>query len=160
MRYEKKELDYSEAKEKALRLLEFRSHSEAELKNKLVSAGAAEEIADRVLDFLREYSLVNDTTYAQRLASDLSHLKKYGRRRIISELLRRGIDREICEQAADQIDTEEYPVLLELMEKKLGGDTSRKSRDRAFRYFAARGYSFDDIRRAFEEAAQNCITDE
>ena len=38
------------------------------------------------------------------------------------------------------------------MKKKLGGDFDRKSRDRAFRYFAARGYSFDDMKSTFEQA--------
>lgn len=43
MRYnrEKKELTFDEAKDKALRLLEFRSHSERELSDKLKRAGAA-----------------------------------------------------------------------------------------------------------------------
>ena len=41
MRYnrEKKELTFDEAKDKALRLLEFRSHSERELSDKLKIAG-------------------------------------------------------------------------------------------------------------------------
>ena len=45
MRYnrEKKELTFDEAKDKALRLLEFRSHSERELSDKLKRAGAKEE---------------------------------------------------------------------------------------------------------------------
>ena len=44
MRYnrEKKELTFDEAKDKALRLLEFRSHSERELSDKLKRAGAKE----------------------------------------------------------------------------------------------------------------------
>ena len=48
MRYnrEKKELTFDEAKDKALRLLEFRSHSERELSDKLKRAGAKEEDID------------------------------------------------------------------------------------------------------------------
>ena len=48
MRYnrEKKELTFDEAKDKALRLLEFRSHSERELSDKLKIAGAKEEDID------------------------------------------------------------------------------------------------------------------
>jgi len=49
MRYnrEKKELTFDEAKDKALRLLEFRSHSERELSDKLKRAGAKEEDIDK-----------------------------------------------------------------------------------------------------------------
>lgn len=144
-------LDFAAAKEKALRLLEFRSHSEQELRIKLRRAGAMDEDIDRILDFLREYSLVNDRLYAERLAADLSHLKKYGGYRIKAELLRRGISGEICDEVIASLDCDEAQMLLPLMEKKLGGDFDRKSRDRAFRYFASRGYSFDDIKHAFEQ---------
>ena len=148
---ETKPLDYAAAKEKALRLLEFRSHSEYELRTKLLRAGANAEDIDGIMEFLREYSLIDDKIYAQRLASDLSKLKKFGGYRIKSELMRRGISSEICEEVISGLDCDEAQMLLPLMEKKLGGDFDKKSRDRAFRYFAARGYSFDDIKHAFEE---------
>ena len=53
MRYnrEKKELTFDEAKDKALRLFEFRSHSERELSDKLKRAGAKEEDIDEILNF-------------------------------------------------------------------------------------------------------------
>ena len=53
MRYnrEKKELTFDEAKDKALRLLEFRSHSERELSDKLKRAGAKEEDIVKFLNF-------------------------------------------------------------------------------------------------------------
>mgnify|MGYP000022528500 FL=1 len=56
MRYnrEKKELTFDEAKDKALRLLEFRSHSERELSDKLKRAGAKEEDKDEILEFCRK----------------------------------------------------------------------------------------------------------
>lgn len=150
---ETKPLDYVAAKEKALRLLEFRSHSEHELRTKLLHAGANAGDIDRIMEFLHEYSLIDDRIYAQRLAADLSNLKKYGSYRIKSELLRRGISSEICEEVISGLDCDEAQMLLPLMEKKLGGDFDRKSRDRAFRYFASHGYSFDDIKHAFEEIA-------
>ena len=57
MRYnrEKKELTFDEAKDKALRLLEFRSHSERELSDKLKIAGAKEEDIDEILGIDTEY---------------------------------------------------------------------------------------------------------
>ena len=55
MRYntEKKELTFEQAKDKALRLLEFRSHSERELKDKLKRAGAKEDDIEEILEFCR-----------------------------------------------------------------------------------------------------------
>ena len=67
MRYnrEKKELTFDEAKDKALRLLEFRSHSERELSDKLKRAGAKEEDIDEILEFCRNYGFW--TTESMRL---------------------------------------------------------------------------------------------
>ena len=66
MRYnrEKKELTFDEAKDKALRLLEFRSHSERELSDKLKRAGAKEEDIDEILEFCRNYGFLDDRKYA------------------------------------------------------------------------------------------------
>ena len=85
MRYnrEKKELTFDEAKDKALRLLEFRSHSERELSDKLKRAGAKEEDIDEILEFCRNYGFLDDRKYAIAKAKDLKNLKKYGKRRIL-----------------------------------------------------------------------------
>ena len=82
---------YEAVKEKALRLLEFRSHSEHELSQKLRLLGAKQEHIEAALDFCREYGFVDDKAYASRKAADLFRLKKFGRRRIENELRSLGI---------------------------------------------------------------------
>ncbi|MBS7299301.1 MAG: regulatory protein RecX [Eubacteriales bacterium] len=151
--------NYDAVKEKALRLLEFRSHSEFELKEKLNHFGAKSEDIEKTFEFLHEYHLTDDRIYASRLANDLSHIKKFGKHRIKAELARRGIGRDIISDVLEEIETDEGEQLLPLMEKKLSGDFDRKNRDRAFRYFAARGYSFDDIKRAFDEISSEAYDD-
>ena len=91
MRNQKPLDTYEKVKEKALRLLEFRSHSEFELTQKLRHQGAKDEHIEDTLDFCRRYGFVNDKAYAQRKAADLINLKKYGLRRVKSELKAKGI---------------------------------------------------------------------
>lgn len=148
---EKKVLSPQAAKEKALRLLEFRSHSEKELREKLLRAGAKAEDLPPIFDFLREYSFVNDAEYAKKLARDLQNLNKYGMRRIREELKARGIGGEDLENAMAELSFEEEETLLPLMERKLGGDFEKKNIDRAIRYFLYRGYGFDDIKSCIEK---------
>lgn len=148
---------FDAVKERTLRLLAFRAHSEYELRDKLTHDGASEELIDAVIEFLYEYKLIDDRIYAERLANDLSNIKKYGRYRIIAELSRKGISHEIISEVTDAMETDEEEQLLPLMERKLGGDFDQKSRDRAFRYFAARGYSFDDIKAAFNRLKDEYI---
>ena len=151
-KYEKKELTYEEAKDKALRLLEYRAHSEKELTDKLRRAGALCEDIERVMDFCREYGFVNDRQYAITKARDLKNLKKYGARRIRAELSAKGIDAEYIEEAVGEIGDDETETLLPLVEKKLKGDFDRKNVDRCIRYFMYRGYGFGDIKECIERA--------
>ena len=139
MRYnrEKKELTFDEAKDKALRLLEFRSHSERELSDKLKRAGAKEEDIDEILEFCRNYGFLDDRKYAIAKAKDLKNLKKYGKRRIKSELYSKGIDAEYVEEAVSYLDEDEEDMLLPLVEKRLKGDFEKKNIDKCIRYFSS-----------------------
>lgn len=142
-------ITYEDVKEKALRLLEFRSHSEKELREKLKHHEASDENIDLTLDFCRRYGFVNDESYAQRKAKDLMHLKKYGVRRIRSELKAKGIADDIIESVICSLDTEnETDTLRNLLEKKIKNDFSPKNKDKCIRYFIYRGYDLYDIKDA------------
>ncbi len=148
---EQRELSFEETREKALRLLEFRSHSERELALKLKRAGARAEYIEAVLEYLRQYGLVDDAAYAKRAAADLKNLKKFGKRRIRAELKNRGIASELAEEALAELEDEEAEALLPLVEKKLAGNFARKNVEKCIRYFAYRGYGYDDIKACIEQ---------
>ena len=144
----KKQLNtYEAVKEKALCLLEFRSHSERELTRKLKMNGASDEHIGMALGFCREYGFVNDAAYAAHKAADLFNLKKYGKRRIMSELKSLGIVDEDISSALDALDPEEeLSNLRAAAKKKLGGDMSGKNVDKCIRYLIYRGYDIYDIK--------------
>lgn len=150
---EKKELTYDQAKNKALRLLEFRRHSERELCQKLRQSGARDEDIEEIADFCRRYHFLDDREYAIKKAADLMNLKKYGKRRIVCELTAKGIGREEIDEALRHLEeSSEEPetVLLPLVRKRLKGDFERKNIDKTIRYFSYRGYEFSDIKRCIE----------
>ena len=156
MRYKKaenRELNYKQTKDKAMRLLTFRAHSEKELSDKLRRAGAKDEDIEKTLGFCREYNLVNDEEYARLKARDLKNLKKYGSRRIAAELQRLGVSGEDAAEALAEIDgDDEQERLYPLVQKKLGGDFEKKNVDKCIRYFIYRGYGFGDIKACIERA--------
>ncbi|MGN0164443.1 MAG: regulatory protein RecX [Candidatus Ornithomonoglobus sp.] len=138
---------YDAVKEKALRLLEFRSHSEKELSDKLKRQGASDEHIEMTLDFCRNYGFVNDEAFAKYKAKDLFKLKHLGMRRIRSELKSIGIADEFIDAAVSELDDGSEPeVLRGLLEKKLNGDFSDKNKDKCMRYFIYRGYDLYDIK--------------
>lgn len=152
MRYnnEQKELTFEQTKDKALRLLEFRAHSERELTDKLKRVGAKDNDIEEVLEFCRNYGFVNDRSFAVKKARDLKNLKRYGIRRIKSELYSKGIAAEYIEEAVAELDDDEE-MLIPLVEKKLGGNFEKKNVDKCIRYFIYRGYSFSDIKNCIDK---------
>ena len=160
MRKPQKPLEtYEETKEKALRLLEFRNHSETELKRKLLSAGANEENIEKTLEFLKEYHLLNDEAYADCLARDLKNLKGYGKNRIKNELLARGISKDTADEVLLKLGENDTERLREQIKKRLKDDFDKKNKDKAIRYFIYRGYSFEEIRDCINSIEQEGQTD-
>lgn len=145
-------LTYEQAKDKALRLLEFRSHSEKELREKLRRANAQNDDIDRIIEFCTEYNFINDEDFARRKAADLKNLKKYGKNRIKNELYVLGIDSYIIDEVISEMDFEdEEERLYPLVAKKLGDNLERKNIDKCIRYFIYRGYDLNDIKRCIEQ---------
>ena len=143
--------NYEQTKDKALRLLTFRAHSEKELCDKLRIAGAKEEDIDKTLDFCKRYNFINDLQYAKCKARDLKNLKKYGKRRIEAELYSKGISSEDVSEAIAELDFDDSDVLKKLVEKKLANNFDKKNIDKCMRYFIYRGYEINDIRNCIEE---------
>ena len=87
-------------------------------------------------------------------------MNKYGIRRIRDELKSRGIQGEDLENAMLELSDEEEDQLLPLMERKLSGNFDKKNIDRAIRYFAYRGYGFDDIKSAIGKIRGEALEEE
>ena len=90
--------DARRAREKALYLLEHRSHSKRELTEKVTRSGTSREAAQAAADRLEELGLLDDGAYARDLARELVERKRYGLRRVRQELARKGISRELVEE--------------------------------------------------------------
>lgn len=154
-REETKPLNYDDAKEKALRYLEFRSHSEKELSDKLKRAGADDDIIQQIMTFLREYKLVNDLDYARRYSRDLQNLKKFGKNRIITELKIKGISYDIIDTVISELPQAEDNILEEMIKKRLKDNFDKKNKDKVIRYFIYRGYQFDAIKECINKLEQS-----
>lgn len=138
----------------ALRLIEFRDRTEKEIRDKLLEKGYDENQVDEEIEFLKNYGYVNDLRYAERFTSDAINLKKWGKIRIRTELLRKGIDREtidnVIEDAFFEIDDDR--VISQLQVRFKNSDLSNiKERTRIFNFFLRRGFSSEEIRGAMNK---------
>lgn len=141
--------DARRASEKALYLLEYRSRSKKELRDK-VARVAGKEAAQAAADRMEELGLVDDERYARAYAEELFDRKKFGAARVRQELYRKGIDREIIDQilAEYEEESQEEKIREILMRKYPGFREDEKTRRRAFAALQRMGYRYEEIRSA------------
>ena len=134
--------DQQRAVERALRSLAVRERTEHELRVFLERRKFEPDVIDDVLVALREEGLVDDAGYARRFAEDRRLLDRWGNDRIARDLERRGVARELVEQAlAGHGRDDELAVAIELLDRRFpmpfDGD---RERDKAWRMLVRRGY--------------------
>lgn len=108
--------DYRKGRERAFYLLESREHSKAELAQKL-SRHIDWEMAEKIADEMEQLGLIHEDAYAKRLVEYLSTTRKQGPRRIRQELYKKGLPRDVIEEALSELETDE-DALIELVRKK------------------------------------------
>src|SRR5260221_2267334 len=83
----------------AMKLLNRRMYSRAELRRKLARKIFSPAQIIEALDNLTRLGYLDDEQYARARAQSLLQHKQHGRRRAMSELLRRGVAQQIANQA-------------------------------------------------------------
>lgn len=145
--------DERRAREKALYLLEHRSHSKKELAEKIARTASSRAAADAAADRMEELGLVDDRAYAENFARMLVNRKQYGLGRVRQELKFKGISSEIIEEIlAEYADRDCVQAISEFLQKKYPDYAEEEAvKRRAVAALQRRGYRFDDIMRAIRE---------
>lgn len=148
--------DARRAQEKALYLLEYRSHSKKELADKIARTAATKEAAQEAANRMEDLGLIDDARYARDYARSLFLRKKFGSRRVKQELLQKGIDRDLADEILGeyaQLDTGEtiYDILSRKYPTFMQDEKVRRRAVAALQRF---GYSFEEIRSAMRTAEE------
>ena len=132
---------YVKAKNAALRLLTYRSRSEAEIRRRLQGRFTG-EVIDRILSDLRRQGLLDDAAFAREWREQREKFRPRGPGIIRQELQRLGVDREVIRDALADFDAaanaykagSRYAAKLPVQDaaafrRKLGGFLHRKGFD-------------------------------
>ena len=140
------------AKEKALRLLDFRPRSKKEIERSLAKAGFAEEVVAETLKRLEDLGLIDDRRFARMW---VNHRKALGKTRIKWELRQKGVSNDVVEEALSRIDPEtEYQSAVEAARSRWEKDRSPDERTRRRRlasYLQRKGFGWDVINGVLNE---------
>ena len=143
------ESDYIRAKSRALWLLDRYAYSERRLFEKLKQAGFCEQTAARVIERLKELSLIDDFSLASRFAEDLAR-RGVSKREAYGKLYLKGFSADTVKAALEQTGFDEAAQIKELLEKKyksklLSGDT-----DKVYAALVRKGFSYSAVREALK----------
>ncbi len=137
-------------RERALRHLARRDHSRAELARKLAAHGDADEI-DAVIERMGELGLQSDTRYAEAFVRGKAG--RFGASRLRSELARRGIDRDLIDEAiaGECVESEGDRARAVLRGRFTEPPADAREWARQARFLQTRGFAPDLIRKLLKE---------
>lgn len=146
------------ARDRALELLSRRPMSRREVRGKLLQKGADEDAAEYSANWLQEHGFLNDESYAAAVARNYA-AKGYGAGRVRSELGRRGVDRELWDEAVEQMPAADER-LHKFIAARLKDPEDREQLRKIGAALFRRGYSREEIRTALRRYTDKILEDE
>ncbi len=108
--------------------------------------GVEPQSASKVLARLIDERFIDDARYAQLFVREKVNLNGWGKRKISSELYRKGVDRDIIEDALSEVDNQTLiERLRERLERKLPQTKYKDKYElkaKLLRHAAAQGYDY------------------
>lgn len=148
--------DLETALGKALRFLSVRPRSEKEVRDNLATKKVTPEIINTLLHRLKDKKLLDDEKFAIWWIEQRNTFRPIGKQLIKIELKRKGISDEIVKKLTAQENKEpEINAARELVKKRMSrykGINQKELLPKLQRFLLSRGFSFDTIRSAIDEA--------
>lgn len=133
------------AKQKAYNYLSYGDMSAATLKRKLVMAGFDEFVADDCVMAMAQAGYVDDVRYAQLFANYLATVKNYGQRRIMQELLAKGVAKDIADEVIGALDVDYFESVKKHIPAQIDF-SDKKQLSRLINSLLRRGFDYDTVR--------------
>jgi regulatory protein len=142
--------------DRAMRALQNRLHSRAELYRKLMRREYGEQTVNAVLDDLARLGYINDEQFAKTKALLAAQHKHHGRRRAMMELLKAGVNGEVAERALGDVynASDSLAVARQLAEKKaksLARLDPMVARRRLAGMLQRRGFDYETIKPVIDD---------
>jgi regulatory protein len=150
--------NFNQGKEYALRQLEYSNKSEKEMREKLYLKDYEEAVVDKVIDFLKEYTFIDDNKYAKDYIK--KKLPSQGQNKIKYSLIGKGISKEIIEKLLQEIDSSDEDTIAFTMAERKYLSLIRTEQDKKKLYkklgdfLIRKGYSFEVTKKVLSRLLQ------
>lgn len=159
---------------RAMRLLSQRDHSEAELRRKLAAqpffaqprfAGKCSTpshdepvdpaIVEQIIAYCYQHNWLDDRRFANSYIGSRSR-KGYGAQRIRSELMQKGVEKELIQTALAECEIDWCEQAKQVAQRKFGESLPKEWKDKAKvqRYLLYRGFFQEEIQSIYRDFAQ------
>ena len=135
----------SETRAQAANIISSRALSKSELKRRLIKKGAQEDDADGAIEYLERLGAVDDAAYAAMLVRHYS-AQGYGEARVRDELFRRGVPRELWDEALAEIPDTQEIIEKYVLSKMKGKTLDSKGYKRLCDALLRRGFRWGDVK--------------
>lgn len=148
--------DIERAKSRAINYISGKLKTKYEVRLKLRENEFSNEVIDEVLEILENEEYLNDRVYCEIFIEDKKRLNGYGKNKIKSLLIQKGISKSIFEDFLDNFEYEdEFDNAVKMGIKKLNllanEEDKFKKKQKIINYLAYRGFGFDVINDVLKE---------
>ncbi len=142
----------SDALSSALRLINIRSRTEQELRDRLKRKGFSPEEVAETLRKLKEMDLINDRRTVREILHYATEVKGLGRAGVIQYMRQRGVPEDlICEVEIGPLEEEATAErLIRKRFRQMQGLQEEQKRRRLYGLLKRRGFSSDTIKKAIQ----------
>lgn len=102
-------------------------------------------ISENVIKNLNKYSYIDDENYAELFISSRLKNKPRGKIILISELISKGVSKEIAQRKVDEMVEDEYDILKRTYEKKYKDEKISLDDRKKISFLLQKGFSWDLI---------------
>ena len=149
----------SQLKQTAARMASGRMLSKKEVQRRLTKKGATEEQAADTADWLETLGAVDDEGYAGVIVRHYGAMG-YGPGRVKQELHRRGVPRELWEDALEELPEAAEQIDRFLSSKLRGRDPDPREKKRLTDALMRRGYGWGDVKAGWSRYGAEVSDDE
>ena len=147
----KNESDYRRAVSRSVWYIERGDLSEKSLYQKLKKAGYTDAASSAAVSRMKELSLINDVSYAERLAERLL-AGAVSRREALFKMANKGLPRDIAAAALDMFECDPCEQIRALINKKYRTKLADpESVKKVFAALSRKGFSYGDIKTVLKE---------
>lgn len=145
----KKEISYDEALNKMASYCATAERCTEDIYRKLEPWELTESDKDKVIDYLKKERFLDESRFAKAYANDKYKFSKWGKRKIMQNMLMKGVEEEAIKESLSYIDNEVYMEnlgeLLQAKKKTTKAQNEYDLKNKLIRFALGRGYDYADI---------------